>query len=131
MPNLILQIDDTNMVKKYILSTNNIVVYFYASVNEDKFNNLKKIKTIFPNDLPEDVHISFVKCNLTTRYANITKEYKNHQLMRHNQKILIRHKNNIIICKNTHNKIDKIIKYFNTNKLMKTRSSNQNIDFLK
>ena len=116
MPNLILQIDDINMVQKYIYSTNNIVVvYFYASADENKFNDLNKIKTIFPNDLPEDMRITFVKCNLTGHCANITKKHKNHQLLCHNQKILIRHKNIIFVS----NKINKIIKYLNANKLIK------------
>jgi hypothetical protein len=129
MPNLILQIDDLSMVKKYINTTTNVViVYFYGFKYEDKFNKFDKIKKIFSKDLPKSIHVSFVKCNLTKQFTNIINE---HKLLRYNQKMLIKHKNKMILCNDSTNKIKKIIEYLNTNNMMITRSYNKNVDLFK
>lgn len=72
MPNLILQIDSTDALEKYIDSTNNIIiVYYYSSNLEDKFNHINNIKNIFSEHLPEDTYCSFIKCCMSKQLSTI------------------------------------------------------------
>ena len=119
MPNLILNINESNAIDNYINNTDNIIiVYHYSSKLEDKFNKLDKIKEIFPFDLPEDVYCTFIKCNLSKQlYTDKNKD----------QTFFLKIKNKKIIYTGPANKLCRIIKLGLHKKVIKTRFSKRTI----